>query len=169
MNILEKIKLYANENSNKKIAMFVDMDGTIASLDIDIHNDISNNTKGYFLNKRPLQTVIRILEEISKISNIDLYILSACGYKEQALDKITWLERHAPFFKKENQIFVVKEIVNYTNQTKNQIKISNIIHTIDTKGYDLAIYFEDEYQMLRTAYHHLKDRILCIHISTVIE
>ncbi len=169
MKLLESITDYANKNDDKLIAMFVDMDGVIANLEIDINNSIAANTPGFFLNKRPMRPVIDMLNSVSKISNVDLYILSACGYKNQAEEKREWLETYAPFFKKEKQIFVIKEIVNYTRETKSEIKVKNIINTMENKGYDLAIYFEDEYQMLKTAYRLLKDKILCIHISNFID
>ena len=169
MNAYNKIKTFINDNKDKKIAMFVDMDGTIASLDVDINGDIGSNKPGIFLDKRPLKTVINMLEEISNIENVDLYILSACGYKAQAEDKRTWLAKHAPFFEKEKQIFVVKEIENYTKETKPKIKTGYILDTLQIKGYDLAIYYEDELSMLKKAYDELKDKILLIHISEFID
>lgn len=169
MRLLAKVKDYATQHSSKKIAMFVDMDGTIASLEIDINNSIYKNDKGYFLNKRPLKTVLEQLNSITQIPNIDLFILSACTYKEQALEKSKWLEKNAPFFLYKNQIFVIKEIVKYTYETKGEIKVNNILEVIKKNAYDLAIYLDDEYLMLRKAHKLLKDKILLIHISEVIE
>lgn len=168
MNIYEIIKEFAKENSDKKIAMFVDMDGTIANLEVDVNNNIATNTQDFFLNKRPLKTVIDILNKVSKIPNVEMFILSACAYVNQAQDKTKWLEKHAPFFKEENQLFVIKEIVKYTAETKANIKTENIINTMNKHHFDLAIYLEDEYKMLRNAHHKLKDKILCIHISNFI-
>lgn len=169
MKIYKLINDFAEVNKDKKIAMFVDMDGTIANLEIDINNDITKNTPNFFLNKRPLKTIINILEKVSKINNIDMFILSACAFSNQAVDKKQWLKKHAPFFKEENQIFVVKEKDNYTQTTKYQIKTQYIVNTLQKQNYDLAIYLEDEYLMLRYASKKLKNKLLCIHISNFIE
>jgi len=165
--MLEQIKTYADENRDKKIAMFVDMDGVIA--DLDINDDIANNKANVFLEKRPLKSVINILSKVSEIENIDLYILSACGYRNQAVDKSEWLSIHAPFFKKENQIYVVREVVNYTHETKTKIKTDNILDTLRDRDYDLAIYLEDEFLMLKMMQKKLGDKIMCIHISSFIK
>jgi len=169
MGLLEKIKKHAETNSDKKIAMFVDMDGVIAKLDVDKNREMAGNACGWFLNKTPLKSVINLLEEISNIPNIDLYILSACVFKNQAVDKSKWLEKHAPFFKKENQIFVIKEVVKYTVETKPKIKSMNIVDTMRDKGDDLSIYFEDELPMLKKAYDLLGEKVMTVHISEFID
>lgn len=169
MNVYNRIEKFVISNQSKKIAMFVDMDGTIASLDIDINNDISKNTPGYFLNKKPLQKVIEVLSKVSKFNNVEMYILSACLYKEQAVDKSKWLNKYAPFFKKDNQLFVIKEVVEYTKKTKALIKTVFIIKTIEKNKIDMVIYLDDEYLMLRKANSRLKNKILCLHISNFLE
>ena len=169
MGLLNEIREYASTNSDKRIAMFVDMDGVIANLEIDMNNSIVSNKKNLFFNKKPIMPVIDMLHEVSEIVNIDLYILSACVYKEQAIDKSRWLDKYAPFFKVDNQIFIIKEVVNYTHENKCEIKVGNIVSIMESKCYDLAIYFEDEYLMLRKAYKLLGDKVFCIHISNFIE
>lgn len=169
MNVYNRIEKFISANQSKKIAMFVDMDGTIASLDIDINNDISKNTTGYFLNKRPLHKVVDVLEKVSLFNNVEMYILSACVYTEQAEDKSKWLKKHAPFFKKDKQLFVIKEILQYTQKTKALIKTDFIIKTINKNNIDMVIYLDDEYLMLRKAHSRLKDKILCLHISNFLE
>ena len=59
--------------------------------------------------KRPLYDSIKKLEKISKMSNVELYILSATRYTEGIEQKKWWLDQFAPFFKKENRIIISRE------------------------------------------------------------
>ena len=70
----EKIKKICEEN--KKVAMFIDMDGTIVEYTIYAEGEISTSTVGKFLNAEPLNIVIDNLRKINKIRNIELFILS---------------------------------------------------------------------------------------------
>lgn len=55
---------------DKKTIMYVDMDGVIAAYDFGKSLE--------FDKKSPLYTNIKKLEEVSKLDNIELRILSAC-------------------------------------------------------------------------------------------
>ena len=90
-----------NEYKEKEIKIFVDMDGVIA--DYDVGKACSYDKK------RPLLTSIEKLEEISKLDNITLYILSITRKNEGIDQKNYWLDLYAPFFKKENRIIISKE------------------------------------------------------------
>lgn len=93
--------LVKDKYKNNKVLMFVDMDGVIA--DYDIGNKLD------FKNKRPLLTNINTIKEISNIDNIELFILSICKKDYQIEEKNDWLDKYAPYFKKENRIIVSKE------------------------------------------------------------
>ena len=69
MKIVEEIKEYA---FNKKVNLYVDMDGVIAEYDFGKPLD--------FLNKRPLLNNIKLLEEISRIKNVDIHIVNLLIY-----------------------------------------------------------------------------------------
>ena len=79
------------------------------------------------------------------------------------------MARYAPFFKEENQLYVVKEMTDYTAKNKATTKSSRIVEILEERAYDLAIYFEDDYNMLKEAYRLLGDKILCLHISNFLE
>ena len=98
MKIVEEIKEYA---FNKKVNLYVDMDGVIAEYDFGKPLD--------FLNKRPLLNNIKLLEEISQIKNVDIHILSICKRNFEIRDKNVWLDNHAPFFPKSNRHIISKE------------------------------------------------------------
>ena len=170
MNFVDEINQLCKNNLDKRYALFADMDGVLAKLEIDTKNSIANNTKDYFLNVKPIPSVIQKLAEINKNPNLDLYILSACGYEEQAQDKRTWLEQHAPFFESDKQIYIIKDVVKYTYSNKADIKTQSIVDKLCQRGgYDYAIYLEDEYLMLKEANKKLKEKLIGYHISYLID
>ena len=81
------LKKYLDNYENKKIKLFVDMDGVIADY---VYNEARSYDK-----KRPLYNNIRKLEEISKMSNIELFIFSATRYNEGTNEKHYWLDTYA--------------------------------------------------------------------------
>lgn len=110
MKIINEIKTIAK---NQKIDIYVDMDGVIAEYDFGRPLD--------FLNKRPLLGNIKVLEEISKIPNVEMHILSICKKDSQINDKNVWLDKYAPFFKKENRNVLSKE--TYTDKSSSELKV----------------------------------------------
>ena len=71
------------------------MDGVIADYDVGI---ASNYDK-----KRPLYSNLSKLEQISKMPNVELHILSVTRMSNGIGQKNQWLDEFAPFFKKENR------------------------------------------------------------------
>lgn len=87
------------------IKLFVDMDGVIAAYSI-------GKNPFDFLNKRPLRENIAKIEEVSKIENVEVCILSVCRENSQIQDKNDWLDKNAPFFAKENRNIISRESKN---------------------------------------------------------
>ena len=110
MKIINEIKTMAKD---QKIDIYVDMDGVIAEYDFGRPLD--------FLNKRPLLGNIKVLEEVSKIPNVEMHILSICKKDSQINDKNVWLDKYAPFFKKENRNVLSKE--TYTDRSSSELKV----------------------------------------------
>lgn len=98
------LKEYLKKYNNKKIKIFVDMDGTI------VDYVVGNSTD--FADRRPLTSSIAKLEEISKQNNVELYILSVTRGDKGLREKQEWLDKFAPFFKKENRIIISRESNN---------------------------------------------------------
>lgn len=166
----ERIIKFLEENKDKKIALFSDMDGVIAQFEFDYDKSmLKDNDGSYFLNKIPIKTVIDFFQYLTKYDNLDFYIISACQYQHQASAKAKWLELNAPFFKADKQFFVVKDVLKYTRENKSQVKTSFIVDVVNDKNYDYVLYFEDEYLMLQKAYSHLRDKLICIHISNFLK
>ena len=143
---------------NKKVDMYIDMDGTIAEYHLYNPEEISRKMEEEYLKNEPLKNVIDVLEEISKINNIEMYILSLSKTKKITEKKKIWLKKYVPFIKEENWIILTKEI--------GEIKGKNI--ELRQKDYDKSIMLDDEQVVLREAKKILNDKIEVFHISSAL-
>lgn len=83
------------ENICKKynnVAMFIDMDGTIAEYPV-LLEDFAK-LKGIFLNANPIDIVINKLRKINMTNNLDLYILSLARSSIIVDEKKIWLNKY---------------------------------------------------------------------------
>ena len=151
---------------NKKVDMYIDMDGTIAEYHLYNTEEISRKMEEEYLKNEPLKNVIDVLEEISKINNIEMYILSLSKTKKITEKKKIWLKKYVPFIKEENWIILTKEIGEYSNENRNEIKGKNI--ELRQKDYDKSIMLDDEQVVLREAKKILNDKIEVFHISSAL-
>lgn len=151
---------------NKKVDMYIDMDGTIAEYHLYNPEEISRKMEEEYLKNEPLKNVIDVLEEISKINNIEMYILSLSKTKKITEKKRIWLKKYVPFIKEENWIILTKEIGEYSNENRNEIKGKNI--ELRQKDYDKSIMLDDEQVVLREAKKILNDKIEVFHISSAL-
>ena len=151
---------------NKKVDMYIDMDGTIAEYHLYNPEEISRKMEEEYLKNEPLKNVIDVLEEISKINNIEMYILSLSKTKKITEKKKIWLKKNVPFIKEENWIILTKEIGEYSNENRNEIKGKNI--ELRQKDYDKSIMLDDEQVVLREAKKILNDKIEVFHISSAL-
>ena len=151
---------------NKKVDMYIDMDGTIAEYHLYNPEEISRKMEEEYLKNEPLKNVIDVLEEISKINNIEMYILSLSKTKKITEKKKIWLKKYVPFIKEENWIILTKEIGEYSNENRNEIKGKNI--ELRQKDYDKSIMLDDEQVDLREAKKILNDKIEVFHISSAL-
>ena len=152
--------------TNKKVDMYIDMDGTIAEYHLYNPEEISRKMEEEYLKNEPLKNVIDVLEEISKINNIEMYILSLSKTKKITEKKKIWLKKYVPFIKEENWIILTKEIGEYSNENRNEIKGKNI--ELRQKDYDKSIMLDDEQVVLREAKKILNDKIEVFHISSAL-
>lgn len=151
---------------NKKVDMYIDMDGTIAEYHLYNPEEISRKMEEEYLKNELLKNVIDVLEEISKINNIEMYILSLSKTKKITEKKKIWLKKYVPFIKEENWIILTKEIGEYSNENRNEIKGKNI--ELRQKDYDKSIMLDDEQVVLREAKKILNDKIEVFHISSAL-
>ena len=109
-------------SKDKKLIIYVDMDGVIAAYELGKPLD--------FTSKRPLKTNINTLEKISNLENVTLHILSICRKDTQIKEKNDWLDKYAPFFDKDKRVIISKECnpnfssrelkANYLNSLKKE-------------------------------------------------
>ena len=87
----EKIKKIASEN--EKVAMFVDMDGTITVYDVYPESDVNKNMADNYQMLEPVNYVIDILRKINEIPNVDVYILTLSRDRSITEEKKIWLNK----------------------------------------------------------------------------
>ena len=131
---------FLNKYNNKNIKLFVDMDGVIADYDV--------GKASKYDQKRPLLTSISKLEKISKKDNIELYILSISKINDGIKEKNIWLDKYAPFFKKENRIIISKE--SNQNLSSKELK-SNYFNSFELSldPNDIIIFIDDDPRIIK--------------------
>ena len=103
------LKDYLKQFDGKKVKLFVDMDGVIVDYEFGVPGDYDI--------KRPLFDSIKKLEEVSKLDNVEMFILSVTRKNVGYDQKQSWLDKFAPFFKRENRIIISREANNYTESS----------------------------------------------------
>ena len=141
-------KDYLKQYENSKIKIFIDMDGVIADYIFGIAKD--------FDKKRPLRDSIKKLEQVAKMENVELYILSITRQTEGIKQKNFWLDNHAPFFKKENRIIISREA---NNMEKSSILKAEYLKELK-RDESIIIVIDDDPQNLREIKRLNEDIIL---------
>ena len=120
MNFCEKIENICKRY--KKVALFVDMDGTITEYKVYQSGFITNDTKELFLNAEPVNIIIDNLKAVNNIENLDIYILSLSKSKIINEEKKVWLKKYVPFIEEKNYIILVKENGDYNQENRTIVK-----------------------------------------------
>ena len=150
------IKDFLDQYKDKKIKLFVDMDGVIADYIIGQPKDYDK--------KRPLFDSINKLKLISELPNVEMYILSATRKTEGIEQKHWWLDKYAPFFKKENRIIISREA---NNMTETSILKAEYMRTYKRDD-SIMIVIDDDPKNL-TKIHELNEDIILLKDSALID
>jgi len=135
-------KSFIESIDSKKIKIFVDMDGVIADYIVGEARDYDK--------KRPLLTTIAQLEEFSHRENVELYILSISRSDIGVDEKNVWLDKYAPFFKKENRIIISRE----SNNMEKSYKLKcDFIKSVEREKDCTIVVIDDDCDIV----HKLKD------------
>ena len=151
-------------SENKRVAMFIDMDGTINEYIVFSENTVVKEMEDNYIYISPLSTVLKELEEIGNISNIDLYILSLSRTKNLTQIKKEWRKKYVSFISEENWIILTKENGDYTNENRDEIKAMKMQEYTD---YDHLILLDDDHGILKQNSNVLQNKINLFHISSV--
>lgn len=130
------LKEYLSQYEGKNIKLYVDMDGVIA--------DYIVGEAEKFDQKRPLYSSISKLEEISKMENIELFILSISRMDEGVEQKQGWLDIYAPFFKKENRVIIPRE----SNEFKSSSELKSAFIKDIERDDSVIIVIDDDPRVL---------------------
>lgn len=151
---------------HKNLALFVDMDGTIAEYNVYPEGFVTTETKEVFLKAEPLDVVIANLKRVNQIENLDIYILSLSRSNIIVEEKKEWLKKYAPFIKEENYIIINKENREYTPENREFIKSIKMKEKLNQ--YDYVMLLDDEHKILKRTQKELKDKGEVFHISSAI-
>lgn len=151
-------------SENKRVAMFIDMDGTINEYIVFSENTVVKEMEDNYIYISPLSTVLKELEEIGNISNIDLYILSLSRTKNLTQIKKEWRKKYVSFISEENWIILTKENGDYTNENREEIKAMKMQEYTD---YDHLILLDDDHGILKQTSNVLHNKVNVFHISSV--
>lgn len=149
---------------HKAVALFVDMDGTIVEYRVFPDGFVTTETKEVFLNAEPLEVVLNNLKKVSKIENLDVYILSLARSFIIVEEKKQWLKKYAPFIKEENYILLNKENGDYNAENREFIKSIKMKEKLDK--YDYVMLLDDDHKILRRALNEIGENGEVFHVSS---
>lgn len=149
-----------------KIALFVDMDGTIVEYNVYPEGFVTNETKEVFLNANPLNIVIDNLKRLDQIENLDIYILSLSRSNIIVEEKKQWLKKYLSFVKEENYIILSRENGDYNSENREFIKSIKMKEKL--KKYDYVMLLDDEHKILKRTQKELKEEGTVFHVSSAV-
>lgn len=162
--IIDDIKEQANYT---KVLILSDMDGVVAEYGTNEKKSILSNHPGFYLNRRPIQSIIDIYKELSELENVTIGIVSNCFYEEQKQDKLKWLNKHMPFVNNDFVRIIKLSEEKYDKESKDSIKSKYIEKMIKNK--ELMVYFfEDDHGIIRATHNNLPS-VYTGHVSMLIK
>lgn len=161
---LERVKEIKKKNG--KIAIFVDMDGTVAEYPVYQEENVAKAMEEEYSKIEPVNYIINILKELSKIENIDLYILTLSKTIQISEEKIKWLKKYVNFIQEKNWIIITKELGEYNKENRDFIKALKMQEKLPI--YDFEILLDDDHKVLKETQKLLGNKVKVFHISSAI-
>lgn len=154
---------YLNNFKDKKVNIYVDMDGVVADYDM-LGFEENKDEDDVYLNKRAVTTTIKVLEEVNNLNNVNLYILSVSRNENQIPGKVKWLEKNMPF--------ITKEQINILPREGNDFKPAHELKKIFLKGNtnpdEVNIMIDDSHSVLYTL-HRSDINVIPLHITSILD
>lgn len=154
---------YLNNFKDKKVNIYVDMDGVVADYDM-LGFEENKDADDVYLNKRAVTTTIKVLEEVNNLNNVNLYILSVSRNENQIPGKVKWLEKNMPF--------ITKEQINILPREGNDFKPAHELKKIFLKGNtnpdEVNIMIDDSHSVLYTL-HRSDINVIPLHITSILD
>ena len=154
---------YIKDFKDKTVNIYIDMDGVVADYDFEGYHNVESNTDIY-LDKRPVYSSIKPLEEVSKLENVNLYIMSVARYNSQVNGKVEWLSKYMSFIKKDN-IYILPRDKNGFKKAK-ELKRDFIKTRL--KNDDINIHIDDSHEVLKML-RDLKMNLKLLHVTELID
>lgn len=142
------IKDFLKQFGNQKIILFVDMDGVIADYNVGQAKDYNK--------KRPLISSIKKLEKVSKMKNVEMYILSVTRMNSGIAEKHEWLDKFVPFIKKKNRYILSREANDF--RLSRDLKTA-YIKEVKKKG-SVTVFIDDDPRILDDVKINIPDVVL---------
>jgi len=154
LRIKMKILDFINENKDKIIDIYFDMDGVLAEYDI-------GNFDYEFI--RPINTSIMFVKSLLDYKNINIYILSICKTDDVIKQKIDWFKKYMDFFNEDNILLLSKENKDISSEEYK----SNYLKENTNKDH-LNIVIDDDIRIIK-AIKKNNDDINVFHVSSIIK
>ncbi|MBR1377421.1 MAG: hypothetical protein IJ565_06405 [Bacilli bacterium] len=150
-----KFYSYIENNDDKKINIYVDMDGVLAEY------DIGNFDYGTI---RPLYSNIKRIEELVKKDNINLELLSICKNNKVVEEKKIWLKKYMPFFDVNKANLISKE--EYEGIPSRELKSNYLKENTDKE--EINILVDDDPDIIKCVVKN-NDDVKVFHVSSWID
>ena len=150
-----KFYSYIEDNNDKKINIYFDIDGVIAEYDV---GNFDYNTI------RPMRSNIKRIEELSKQDNINVELLSICKNNKVVEEKHVWLKKYMPFFNLDKANLISKE--EYPDISSQELKSKYLSE--HTNNDDINILVDDDPSIIK---HVTKNNsnIKVFHVSSIVD
>lgn len=156
--VRDAVKIYGG------LKVVSDMDGVVAEYKFGEGKHIQSNVAGVYAKKRPIRSIISLLNQVSKMSGVELYIATSYFFDEQMQEKNHWIDINMPFVIAQNRIFHKRQYGVDNIETKlNEIKEQVIGKT------SLTFLIDDTHSILFRAIDEFGTSIRAYHVSALVE
>ena len=110
---------FFEDNKDKTINLYVDMDGVLAEYDIGNFD---------YSTIRPMTSIIKKIETLNKLENVNVKVLSICKTNKIVEEKYIWFKKHADFFNEDQLIFLSKEKEENNGISSKELKCNYLVN-----------------------------------------